>query len=103
MTFSGQTAIDATFNAFGVDALYQPQGGDAVPIRVLPRRGDNLVDFGQTRVSLDSLYFEARVIDLAAPEENALLQIGDHDYLIQTEPYKEDVSSLVWILDTRRV
>jgi hypothetical protein len=102
MTFSGQTPVDATFHAFGIDALYVPQGHDPIPIRVLPKRGDVVLDFGETRVAVDSLFFEVRVSELASPQENALLQIGDQDYLIQAEPQREDVLGLVWVLDTRK-
>lgn len=103
MSLIGQTAVDAAFQAFGVDATYAPQVGDPVAIRVLPRRGDSLLDLGETQVVLDSLFFEARVAELAMPQEDDLLQVDGQDYLIQAEPRIEDVDGLVWILDTRKV
>jgi hypothetical protein len=42
-------AVDATFAAFGIDALYTPAGGEAVPVRVIARRPDTIVGFGETR------------------------------------------------------
>lgn len=102
MSIIGQTAVDAAFQAFGVDATYVPQVGDPVAIRVLPRRGDSLLDLGETQIALDSLFFEVRVSELDAPQEDDLIQIDGQDYLIQAEPRIEDVDGLVWILDTRK-
>lgn len=103
MSQIGETAVDATFQAFGIDATYVPPGGGAaVPIRVLPRRGDNLLDFGETQIAVDSLFFEVKVADLASPEEDGLIQIDGIDYLIQAEPRIEDIDAIVWIIDTRK-
>ena len=33
-----ENAVDATFAAFGIDAVYTPAGGDPVPVRVIARR-----------------------------------------------------------------
>jgi hypothetical protein len=43
-------AVDATFAAFGVDATYTPAGGDPVGVRVIAKRPDTIVGFGDTRV-----------------------------------------------------
>ncbi len=102
MSLMGQTAVDAAFQTFGVDADYLPQGGGSVTIRVLPRRGDSLLDLGETQIALDSLFFEARVAELPAPQENDLIEVDGQTYLIQAEPRIEDVDGLVWILDTRK-
>lgn len=102
MSLIGQTAVDAAFQAFGVDATYLPQGGDPVTIRVLPRRGDSLLDLGETQIALDSLFFEVRVAELASPQEDDLIDINGQNYLIQAEPRIEDVDGLVWVLDTRQ-
>jgi hypothetical protein len=36
-------AVDATFAAFGIDALYTPAGGEPVSVRVIARRPDTIV------------------------------------------------------------
>jgi hypothetical protein len=45
-----QGAVDATFAAFGIDATYTPMGGDPVTVRVIARRPDTIVGFGETRI-----------------------------------------------------
>ncbi len=102
MSVLGQTAVDAVFQALGVDATYLPQGGGSATIRVLPRRGDSLLDLGETQIALDSLFFEVRVSELTGPQEDDLIEIDGQNYLIQAEPRIEDVDGLVWILDTRK-
>jgi hypothetical protein len=41
-------AVDATFAAFGIDAVYTPAGGEPVPVRVIARRPDAIVGFGES-------------------------------------------------------
>lgn len=94
--------IDTVFAEFGLDASYVPQVGDQVAVRVLPRRGDSLLDLGQTQIAIDSLFFELRRSESITPAEDDRLEIDGQTYLIQAEPRIEDVSSLVWVLDTRR-
>lgn len=95
--------IDAVFVEFGLDASYVPQAGDPVAVRVLSRRGDSLLDLGQTQIAIDSLFFELRRSEPITPAENERLVIDEETYLIQAEPRIEDVSSLVWVLDTRKI
>ena len=38
-----QGAVDATFPAFGIDAVYTPAGGDPVTVQVIARRPDAIV------------------------------------------------------------
>jgi hypothetical protein len=38
-----QGAVDATFAAFGIDALYTPAGGEPAGVRVIARRPDTIV------------------------------------------------------------
>lgn len=95
--------IDAVFAEFGLDATYIPQTGDPVAVRVLPRRGDSLLDLGATQIAIDSLFFELRRSENFTPTENDRLEINGETYLIQAEPRIEDVSSLVWVMDTRKL
>jgi hypothetical protein len=53
MVFQG--AVDA---AFGIDALYMPAGGEPVPARVIARRPDTIVGFGDTRIHAETAAVE---------------------------------------------
>jgi hypothetical protein len=53
MTVS-QGAVDATFAAFGIDSVYTPSGGEPVPVRVIARRPDAIVGFGDTRIHAET-------------------------------------------------
>ena len=58
-----QSAVDATFAAFGIDALYTPAGGTPVPVRVIARRPDAIVGFGETRIHAETATFDVRATD----------------------------------------
>lgn len=94
-------ALDITFDEFGVDALYSPQEGTAVNIRVIAIRPDEIVGFGETRVHAETALYEARVSELAQPSPDDLLTVDGADYVIQGEPERRDPHQLVWTLDTR--
>ena len=44
----------------GVDAVYTPAGADPVPVRVIARRPDTIVGFGETRIHAETATFELR-------------------------------------------
>ena len=88
--------------SFGLDASYVPQVGDPLAVRVLPRRGDSLLDLGQTQITIDFLFLNWRSESIT-PAEDDRLEIDGQTYLIQAEPRIEDVSSFVWIFDTRKI
>jgi len=94
-------ALDITFDEFGVDALYSPQEGTAVNIRVIAIRPDEIVGFGETRVHSETALYEARVSELDQPRSDDLLTIDGADFIIQGEPERRDPHRLVWTLDTR--
>jgi hypothetical protein len=60
-------AVDATFAAFGIDAVYAPTAGDPIPVRVIARRPDTIVGFGETRIHAEAATFEVRVSEVANP------------------------------------
>jgi hypothetical protein len=62
-----QGAVDATFVAFGIDAVYMPASGDPVSVRVIAKRPDTSVGFGDTRIHAETATFELRASELASP------------------------------------
>jgi hypothetical protein len=99
MAFAG--AVDATFAAFGIDAVYTPAGGGPVPVRVIARRPDTIVGFGETRIHAETATFEVRVSEVASPRPGDQLAIGSETFVVQGEPERRDPDRLVWALDVR--
>jgi hypothetical protein len=71
-----QGAVDATFAAFGIDAVYTPAGDDPLPVRVIVRRPDTIVGFGDTRIHAETAIFELRASDLANPRPGDEITLG---------------------------
>jgi hypothetical protein len=95
-------AVDATFAAFGIDAVYTPSGGDPVGLRVIARRPDAIVGFGETRIHAETATFEARASEVASPRPGDQLTVGGETFVIQGEPERRDPDGLVWQMDVRR-
>ena len=94
-------AVDTVFARFGVNAVYTPDGGGPVDIKVIARRPDEIVGFGETRVLTETALFEVRASEVAEPRPGDQLTIDGTDYVIQGEPERRDPERLVWTLDTR--
>ena len=92
-------AVDATFAAFGIDALYRPAGGEPVTVRVIARRPDTIVGFGETRIHAETATFEVRASEPASPRPDDQLAVGGETFVVQGEPERRDPDWLVWILD----
>ena len=96
-----QGAVDPTFAAFGTDAVYTPTGGDPVLVRVIARRPDAIVGFGETRIHAETATFEVRASEVASPRPGDQLTVAGDTFLIQGEPERRDPDRLVWSLDVR--
>ena len=94
-------AVDATFAAFGIDATYTPAGGDPVPVRVIAKRPDTIVGFGETRIHAETATFELRASEVANPRPDDQLIVDGQTFLVQGEPERRDPDQLVWTLDVR--
>jgi hypothetical protein len=89
-----QGAVDATFAAFGT-----PAGGDPVPVRVIARRPDTIVGFGDTRIHAETATFELRAGEVASPRPGDQLAVGGETFVVQGEPERRDPDRLVCTLD----
>lgn len=60
-------AVDAAFEAFGVNASYTPPGGTVALCRVIAKSGDRPISFGEGRPFAEGVVIEVRASDVAAP------------------------------------
>jgi hypothetical protein len=97
-----QGAVDATFAAFGTDATYTPAGGEPVGVRVITRRPDTIVGFGETRIHAETATFEVRASEVPDPRPSDQLTVDGQTFVIQGEPERRDPDRRVWTLDVRR-
>jgi hypothetical protein len=96
-----QGAVDATFAAFAIAALYTPAGGEPVSVRVIARRPDTIVGFGETRIHAETATFEVRASEVADPRPDDHLTVGGNIFIVQGEPERRDPDRLVWTVDVR--
>ena len=93
--------MDAVFAAFGIDAVYTPEGGEPVPVRVIARRPDAIVGFGETRLHAETATFEVRASEVASPHPGDQLDVGGEAFVVQGEPERRDPDRRVWTFDVR--
>jgi len=78
-----------------------PTPVDAVPVRVIARRPDTIVGFGETRIHAETATFEVRASEVANPRPGDQLAVDGETFIIQGEPARRDPDRLVWTLDVR--
>jgi hypothetical protein len=94
-------AVDATFAVFGINAVYTHAGGEPVSVRVIARRPDTIVGFGETRIHTESATFELRASEVSNPRPDDQLTVDGQTFAIQGEPERRDPDRLVWSVDVR--
>jgi hypothetical protein len=97
MAFEG--AVDATFAAFGTDAVYTPAGGEPCSVRVIANRPDTIVGFGETRIHAETATLELRASEVAGPRPGDQITVAGDTFVIQGEPERRDPDRLVWTLE----
>lgn len=93
-----QKAIDAAFRVWGVDALYTPEGGAALTIRVLLRKPDQFADVSGVRHVGPSPMVEIRKSEVAQPRKGESIVIGGKSYKLG-QPMQPDPRRLKWQAD----
>jgi hypothetical protein len=83
------------------DALYAPTGGEAVSVRVVVRRPDAIVGFGETRIHAETTVFDVRTAEVTDPRPGDRLTLDGVAYVIQGAPERRDPDRLIWTLDGR--
>ncbi len=95
-------AIDALFADpnLGWDAVYLPEGGSGVAVRVFRRQPDVALEFGDTRLSTTTAIFDVRISEVVAPNAGDRLVVDGETFVIQGEPIR-DAERLVWTIEAR--
>ena len=96
-------AIDALFADPNIakDAVYRPLGtGGPQTVRIVTKRPDEVLDFGDSRVVTATTVAEVRVSEVAEPQEGDTLEIGDAVFVVQGTP-RRDAERLIFSLDLR--
>jgi len=92
------TAVDDCFRHLGRDAVYTPEGGAPVAVKVIAKRPDEIVGFDETRIHAGTAMFDVRVSELAEPRSGDRFSLDGEDYVVQGEPVC-DAERLVWTLE----
>ncbi|HXF89418.1 MAG TPA: hypothetical protein VNK48_13775 [Xanthobacteraceae bacterium] len=95
-------AIDDLFADpnLAADAVYLPEVGEPVSVRVITRRPDRVLEFGDARLHAETAVFELRTSEVPNPRPGDRLDVGSGLFVIQGEPVR-DSARLIWTLDTR--
>jgi hypothetical protein len=72
-----------------------------VSVRVIAKRPDTIVGFGETRIHAETATFELRASEVANPRPDDQLIVNGQTFAIQGEPERRDPDRLVWSLDVR--
>ena len=79
-------------------AVYTPEGGGPVDVRVVARRPDEIVGLGETRIHAGTTLLDVRVSEIAEPRPGDRISVDGEDYLVQGEPVR-DAERLIWTLE----
>lgn len=82
------------------DAVYTPDGGVALLVRIVARRADETTGFGEARLWSETTRVDLRVAEVPNPHPGDRIEIEDEAFLIQGEPVR-DRERLVWTVGLR--
>ena len=70
-------------------------------MRLIAKRPDTIVGFGETRIHAETAAFEVRASEIANPRPGDQLMVDVGTFVVQGEPVRRDPDRLVWSLDVR--
>ena len=82
------------------DAVYVADGGTPVSVRVVMRRADDIIGFGDACLWSETSRIDLRVAEFPDPRPDEWIEINSEAFVIQGEPVR-DRERLVWTLDLR--
>jgi len=95
-------AVGALFadGNIGRDAVYIADGGAPVLVRLIARRADEVTEFGDARLWVETTRVDLQVAEVPNPRPGDRIEIDGEAFLIQGEPVR-DRERLVWTVDLR--
>jgi hypothetical protein len=81
--------------------VYTPAGGEPVSVRVIAKRPDGILGFGETRIHTETATFELHTSEVANPHPGDQLTVAGDTFVVQGEPERGDPDRLVWSLNVR--
>jgi hypothetical protein len=70
--------------------VYTPAGGEPISVRVIARRPDTIVGFGETRIHAETATFEVRASEVASSHLDDELVVDGQTFVIEGEPETGD-------------
>lgn len=88
-------AVDALFAdpRLARDAVWSGVNGT---VRVITKRPDATLDFGDTRVAVATVLIDVRASEVAAPQTGDVVAIGEEAFAVVGEPTRRDPDRLIW-------
>ena len=95
-------AVGALFadGNIGRDAVYIADGGAPILMRLIARRADEVTEFGDARLWVETTRVDLQVAEVPNPRPGDRIEIDGEAFLIQGEPVR-DRERLVWTVDLR--
>lgn len=80
------------------DAVYMPQGSvPHQPVRIMLRRPDDVRDYGEARILVDTISIDVRQSDVPTPRDGDVYVLRGRPYVQQGEAV-EDMLQLIWTI-----
>ena len=80
------------------EAWHRDSEGQFSLIHIITKRNDDVTAYGVTRLVSDTMRFDVRVGELANPQPDEQILLGDETFLIQGEPIR-DRERLIWTIE----
>jgi hypothetical protein len=94
----GAEAVDATFQTWGVAALYTPPGGGSgIVCIVIQDRRDRSFDLDGAKPVGEGRVVEVRASEVSDPKDGGQFAVGTKTYKIAGKPETEDPERLVFV------
>lgn len=90
MAASGNEAVDAVFDEFGVDAVYAPPDGDPVACRVIWKHPDGTFAGHVGAMRTTTRMADVRAAELPDPQEGATLTVEGKTYTLAAPGFASD-------------